>query len=65
MDIWIRTDGQTEDRASRWFPTVFMNLEVKSALLEEGTEWLNVCAASKRTKGDRVGIEVLVRDAAG
>ncbi|KAI0512981.1 thioesterase family protein [Xylaria bambusicola] len=55
-------DGQTEARASLWFRTVVMNLEVKAALPGEGAEWLNVRATSKQIKDGRFDLEILVRD---
>ncbi|KAI1367062.1 thioesterase family protein [Xylaria arbuscula] len=58
-------DGQTEARASLWFPTVVMNLEVKAALPSQGAEWLNVRVTSKQIKDGRFDLEVLVRDVEG
>ncbi|RWA06393.1 hypothetical protein EKO27_g8706 [Xylaria grammica] len=58
-------EGQAEARASLWFPTVVMNLEVKAALPEEGAEWLNIRVTSKQIKDGRFDLEVLVRDADG
>ncbi|KAH8164228.1 hypothetical protein CIB48_g4027 [Xylaria polymorpha] len=58
-------DGQAEARASLWFPTVVMNLEVKGALPEAGAEWLNVRVTSKQIKDGRFDLEVLVREAEG
>jgi hypothetical protein len=42
-----------------------MNLEVKTALPEEGAEWLAVRVASKQIKDGRFDLEVLVRDVEG
>lgn len=58
-------EGQEEARASLWFPTVVMNLEVKMALPEEGVEWLAVRVTSKQIKDGRFDLEVQVRDAEG
>ncbi|KAI1372089.1 thioesterase family protein [Hypoxylon crocopeplum] len=66
------TDAQAEDvrekdrqRATLWFPTVVMNLEVKAMLPEEGVEWLAVRVTSKQIKDGKFDLEVLVRDVEG
>lgn len=52
-------------RATLWFPTVVMNLEMKKALPPEGVEWLAVRVSSKQIRDGRFDLEVLVRDEAG
>ncbi|KAI3396792.1 hypothetical protein diail_11692 [Diaporthe ilicicola] len=47
-----------EQRATMWFPTVVMNLEVKTALPEEGVEWLAVRVTSKQIKDGRFDLDV-------
>lgn len=42
-----------------------MNMEVKSALPEEGVEWLAVRITSKQIKDGRFDLEVSVRDVDG
>ncbi|RYP35916.1 hypothetical protein DL767_003605 [Monosporascus sp. MG133] len=54
-----------ESRASLWFPTVVMNLEAKTALPEEGVEWLAVRVTSKQIKDGKFDLDVLVRDVEG
>ncbi|KAI0440353.1 thioesterase-like superfamily-domain-containing protein [Xylaria telfairii] len=49
-------DGQAEARASLWFPTIVVNLEVKTALPEEGVEWLNVGVTSKDVEGEIIAL---------
>lgn len=56
---------QDKQRASLWFPTVVMNLEAKTALPEEGVEWLAVRVTSKQIKDGRFDLDVLVRDVDG
>lgn len=58
-------EGQVEARQSLWFPTVVMNLEVKTALPEDGVEWLAVRVTSKQIRDGRFDLEVQVRDAEG
>lgn len=52
-------------RASLWFPTVVLNLEVKAALPEEGVEWLAMRVTSKQIKDGRFDLDVSVRDVDG
>lgn len=56
---------QNEQRAGMWFPTIVMNLETKTMLPEEGTEWLAVRVTSKQIKDGRFDLEVLIRDLDG
>lgn len=56
---------RSERRATLWFPTVVMNLEVKSALPDEGVEWLAVRVTSKQIKDGKFDIDVMVRDVDG
>ncbi|RYC61343.1 hypothetical protein CHU98_g4863 [Xylaria longipes] len=58
-------EGQVSARASLWLPTVVMNLEVKTALPEEGAEWLAVRVTSTQIKGGRFDLELLLRDVEG
>lgn len=57
--------SRDESRATMWFPTVVMNLEVKTALPEEGVEWLAVRVTSKQIKDGRFDLEISVRDVDG
>lgn len=59
------THQRNEQRAGLWFPTVVMNLEVKTALPEEGLEWLAVRVQSKLIKDGKFDTDVLVRDQDG
>lgn len=52
-------------RASLWFPTVVMNLEVKMALPEDGVEWLASRITSKQMKDGKFDLDVQVRDLDG
>jgi hypothetical protein len=54
-----------DHRASLWLPTVVMNLEVKTALPEEGVEWLAMRVTSKQIKDGKFDLDVLVRDVEG
>nr|A0A2L0P0K1.1 RecName: Full=Thioesterase-like protein TwmA; AltName: Full=Wortmanamides biosynthesis cluster protein A [Talaromyces wortmannii]AUY61969.1 TwnA [Talaromyces wortmannii]QBC19709.1 TwmA [Talaromyces wortmannii] len=54
-----------QQRAEMWFPTVVMNIEAKTALPEEGVEWLSVRVSSKQIKEGKFDLEVLVRDTDG
>lgn len=57
----------TEDRgrASLWFPTVVLNLEIKSSLPKEGVEWLAMRLASKQMKDGRFDLDIQLRDVDG
>lgn len=63
--------GRSEDaheergRASLWFPTVVMNVEIKMALPAEGAEWLVMRMTSKQMKDGRFDLDVVVRDMDG
>ncbi len=59
-----KTPAQNQ-RASMWFPTVLMNLEMKTPLPEEGAEWLAVRVTSKQIKDGRFDLDVMIRDADG
>ncbi|KAI0180129.1 thioesterase family protein [Hypoxylon sp. FL1284] len=59
------THARDQQRATLWFPTVVMNLEVKTLLPEEGVEWLAVRVTSKQIKDGRFDLEVVVRDVEG
>lgn len=48
-----------------WFPTVVMNLEVKTALPEDGVEWLAVRVTSKQIKDGKFDLDISVRDVDG
>ncbi|KAI2618394.1 thioesterase family protein [Hypoxylon sp. NC1633] len=56
---------KSQERATMWFPTVVMNLEVKTVLPEEGVEWLAVRITSKQVKDGKFDLEVVVRDTEG
>lgn len=56
---------KNEQRGSLWLPTVVMNLEVKTALPDEGYEWLAVRVSSKQIKDGKFDMDVLVRDEEG
>jgi hypothetical protein len=58
-------EGGSDDRATLWFPTVVLNLEVKKKLPEDGTEWLAMRVTSKQIKDGRFDLDVLIRDAEG
>ncbi|KAJ5083200.1 thioesterase family protein [Penicillium angulare] len=53
------TREKDQQRAEMWFPTVVMNMEVKTALPEEGVEWLAVRVSSKQIKDGKFDLEVL------
>ncbi|KAK6829900.1 hypothetical protein PG989_010562 [Apiospora arundinis] len=58
-------EERDEQRATLWFPTVVMDLEAKSALPEEGVEWLAVRVTSKQIKDGKFDLDILVRDLEG
>ncbi|KAL1866366.1 hypothetical protein Daus18300_006830 [Diaporthe australafricana] len=57
--------SRDESRATMWFPTVVMNFEVKTALPEEGVEWLAVRVTSKQIKEGKFDLDISVRDVDG
>lgn len=56
---------KNEQRADLWFPTVVMNLEVKTAMPEEGLDWVAVRVQSKLIKEGKFDTDVMVRDKSG
>lgn len=60
-----KPSGSEENRASLWFPTVNMNLEVKMALPEEGVEWLAMRITCRQIKDGRFDLDVQVRTVEG
>ncbi|KAI0602450.1 thioesterase family protein [Biscogniauxia sp. FL1348] len=56
---------RNDQRTEMWFPTVTLNLEVKTALPEEGVEWLAVRVTSKQIKDGRFDLDITIRDAEG
>lgn len=54
-----------EQRATMWFPTMLMNLEVKMVLPEEGVEWLAMRVTSKQIRDGKFDLDVMVRDVEG
>ncbi|KAG8156757.1 hypothetical protein KVR01_013362 [Diaporthe batatas] len=57
--------AKDEQRAGMWFPTVVMNLEMKTALPEDGVEWLAVRVTSKQIKEGKFDLDISVRDVHG
>jgi len=57
--------GESRPRASFWYPTVVLNIDVKKALPEEGAEWLFTRCRSKLIKNGRYDIELIVMDEHG
>lgn len=56
---------RNEQRAGLWYPTIVMNLEVKTAIPEEGLEWVAVRVQSKLIKDGKFDTDVMVRDKDG
>lgn len=54
-----------EQRSGLWFPTIVLNLEVKTTIPEEGLEWFAVRVQSKLVKDGRFDTDVMVRDKDG
>ena len=52
-------------RATRWYPTVLLNLDVKKALPAEGVRFLFVRLQAKQIKNGRYDLELIVKDAEG
>ncbi|KAJ4393738.1 hypothetical protein N0V93_002953 [Gnomoniopsis smithogilvyi] len=60
-----KTTNEDRGRASLWFPTVALNLEIKKVLPEEGAEWLAMRLTSKQMKDGRFDLDIQVRDIDG
>jgi hypothetical protein len=54
-----------EQRAGLWFPTLFLTMEVKTTLPEDGVDWLAVRVTSKAIQDGRFDLDVTVRDVEG
>jgi hypothetical protein len=51
--------------AEFWYPTLVLNLDVKKALPEAGTEWLFIRVQAKEIKNGRLDLEVVILDREG
>jgi hypothetical protein len=60
-----RVHKKNDRRAELWFPTVVMNVEVKTALPEEGLDWVAVRVQSKVIRDGKFDTDVMVRDTSG
>jgi hypothetical protein len=61
-------DDLTEARATKkkfWFPTVSMNIDLKTRIPPEGVEWLYTRVVSRMIRGSRADIDVTVLDSQG
>ncbi|GKZ74308.1 hypothetical protein AnigIFM60653_009929 [Aspergillus niger] len=59
-----RTDKSTieEGMAQFWYPTVMMNIDIKTRLPPEGVEWLHSRVVTRMLRGSRADLDVLVLD---
>ncbi|KAL6232815.1 hypothetical protein BDW75DRAFT_216677 [Aspergillus navahoensis] len=48
-----------------WYPTVTMNIDLKSRLPREGVEWLHTRVVTRMLRGSRADLEVLILDQDG
>lgn len=48
-----------------WYPTVTMNIDLKSRLPREGVEWLHTRVVTRMLRGNRADLEVLILDQDG
>jgi acyl-CoA thioesterase FadM len=48
-----------------WYPTVTMNIDLKSRLPREGVEWLHTRVITRMLRGSRADLEVLILDQDG
>ncbi|KAL3442278.1 thioesterase-like superfamily-domain-containing protein [Aspergillus insuetus] len=48
-----------------WYPTVTMNIDLKSRLPREGVEWLHTRVVTRMLRGSRADLEVLILDRDG
>jgi hypothetical protein len=60
-----RGKDQSDQQLVKWLPTIVMNLEVKTALPDEGVEWLAVRVVSRQIKDGKFDLDVIVRDVDG
>ncbi|KAJ5430980.1 hypothetical protein N7445_008712 [Penicillium cf. griseofulvum] len=54
-----------EQKASSWYPTVTLNVDMKKHLPAEGVEWLYSRVVTKAVRNGRTDLEVTVLDEAG
>ncbi|OTA22056.1 hypothetical protein BTJ68_14965 [Hortaea werneckii EXF-2000] len=52
-------------KATMWYPTLLLNLDVKKALPAEGVKFLFVRVQSKMIKNGRYDLEIIIKDAGG
>lgn len=54
-----------EPKASFWYPTVLLNVEIKKKLPPGGVEWLYSRVQNKRVKDGRMDIDIVILDEEG
>lgn len=52
-------------KATMWYPTLLLNLDIKKALPAEGTKFLFVRLQSKMIKNGRYDLEIIIKDIEG
>lgn len=52
-------------KATMWYPTLLLNLDVKKALPAEGVKFLFVRVQAKMIKNGRYDLEIIIKDAGG
>ena len=56
--------GERSQWARFWYPTVLLNMEIKKALSQEGSEWLLSRVKAKQIHNGRMDIEIIIFDQA-
>lgn len=64
-DVEDRRRVAKTKKASFWYPTVVLNLEIKKALPPEGVDWLYCRTSAKVIRNGRLDIEVVIMDEKG
>lgn len=64
-DARVEVAKKNKQSQAMWFPTVLMNLEIKTELPKEGVEWVAMRVTSKQIKNGKLDLEMLVRDVEG
>ncbi|GIK04576.1 hypothetical protein Aspvir_008659 [Aspergillus viridinutans] len=57
--------GNAEDKGTFWYPTVTLNIDLKTRIPPEGVEWLHSRIVTRMLRGSRADLDVVILDPQG
>ncbi|KAF7113700.1 hypothetical protein CNMCM5793_003056 [Aspergillus hiratsukae] len=57
--------GNAEDKETFWYPTVTLNIDLKTRIPPEGVEWLHTRVVTRMLRGSRADLDVVILDPEG